>query len=312
MPFLPKDQLIAQLNLLKIIPQKSEGQNYLIDSQICRVFVDDAKILPDQEDILEVGPGLGAFSDLLANSAHNVILVEKNTQSARFLERHFQVHYSTQRIESRQIQFLRAIPIKTKITIVEGDILQLPIPKVDVIIANLPFQISVEIFIRLIETWQYQRVLFILQKEFVEHLIATAGHSHYTLISVLVGFYFHVELLHELPAHAFYPKPTINLRVVKFTPNPALCLGAPEFDHRLEFLAFLKEIMPFKNKRVINAVKAFLKKRELNSAHELSIIQELLQMHPEWNMHPLKNLSPPELYSLMVQIQALENSICSF
>jgi len=308
MPFLTKEQLINQLNLLKLIPQKSEGQSYLIDAQICHDFVDDANILPNQEDVLEIGPGLGAFSDLLANRSHNLVLIERNTESAKFLERHFRVHYSTQRIESRQIKFIGVIPIKSKITIVEGDVLELPLPKVDVIIANLSFQISVEIFIHLIKTWQYQRVLFILQKEFVEHLIAIAGHSHYTLISVLMGFYFNVEILRELPVNAFYPKPKVNLMAVKFMPKPGLCQGASEFDRRTEFIDFLKEIMPFKNKRITNAIKAFLKKREIDSVHETQVIQELLNMHPEWNIHPLKKLSPLELYSLMLKIHAIENT----
>jgi 16S rRNA (adenine1518-N6/adenine1519-N6)-dimethyltransferase len=307
MPFLTKDQLIKQLDFLKITLQKAEGQNYLIDSQVCLIFVDDAQICPDHEDVLEIGPGLGAFSDLLARRAHNLILVEKNTESTKFLERHFREHYSTQRIESRQIKFLGGIPIKTKITIAEGDVLKLPLPKVDVIIANLSFKISVEIFIHLIETWQYQRLLFILQKEFVEHLIATAGRSHYTFISVLVSFYFNVEILRDLPASAFYPKPRVNLKVVKFTPKPVLYSVESEFDHRIEFIEFLKGVMPFKNKRVINAVKGFLKTREIQSIHETDIIQELVKINPDWNIQPLKNLSPPELYSLMEKIQTIGN-----
>jgi len=307
MPFLTKDQLINQLSLLKIIPQKLEGQNYLINSRICQDFVDDADILPNQEEVLEIGPGLGAFSDLLAARARHLVLIEKNAESAKYLENHFRAHYSTQRIESRQIKFLGFIPIKSKVTIVEGNVLELPLPKVDIIIANLSFQISVDIFTHLIETWQYRRVLFILQKEFVEHIVATAGHSHYTFISIIMGFYFNVEILRELPANAFHPKPQVNLLVVKFTPHPRLCQGSSEFDHRFEFIEFLKKIMPFKNKPLIKAIKAFLKKDEIDSVHKTRILQAILNLHPEWNIHPLKNLSPLDLYALMLKIHAIEN-----
>ncbi|HUY00153.1 MAG TPA: rRNA adenine N-6-methyltransferase family protein [Candidatus Deferrimicrobium sp.] len=307
MPFLMKDQLIKQLKSLKIIPQKAEGQNYLIDFQICSTFVDDAQILSDQEDVLEIGPGLGAFSDLLAKRSRNFILIEKNTESAKFLERHFQAHYATERIESRQIKFLGSISIKTKITIAEGNVLELPLPKVDVIIANLSFKISVEIFIHLIETWQYQRMFFILQKEFVDHLIATAGRAHYTFISVLVSFYFNVEIIRDLPASAFYPKPRINLKVVRFTPKAVLCPGKSEFDHRIEFIKFLKRVMIFKNKCVIKAVKGFLQEREIQLVPEIDISQKLIKVNPDWNIQPLKNLSPSELYSLMEEIQTIRN-----
>jgi len=308
MPFLMKNQLINQLNLLKIVPKKSEGQNYLIDLQICQVFVNDADILQNKEDVLEIGPGLGAFSDLLASRAHNLVLIEKDKESASFLEHHFRAHYSTQRIETRQIKYLGFIPIKNKVTVVEGDILDLPLPKVDVIIANLSFQISIEILIHLIKTWQYQRVLFILQKEFVEHLIAKAGHSHYTLISVIAGFYFNVEILRELPTNAFYPEPEVNLMVVKFTPQFRLCPGTPEFDQRIEFITFLRQIMPLKNKPIINAIKAFLKKGEIDSDHILKITQKILNKYPEWNIHPLKTLNPLEFYSLMQEIQTIKSN----
>lgn len=307
MPFLTREKLIAQLNLLKLSPQKTQGQSYLIDARICQSFVDEAEILLNQEDVIEIGPGLGAFSDLLANHAHSLVLVEKSVESARFLEHHFRTEYSTQYIESRQIKFLGFIPIKSKITIVEGNVLEMPLPKVDLIIANLPFQLSVEIFIHLIENWQYRRVLFILQKEFVKHLMAKAGHPHYTLISAIVGFYFNVEILRELPMDAFYPKPNVNLMSVKFTPKPTLSQNASEFEHRIEFIEFLKTIMPLKNKRSINAIKVVLRKREIDSVHETRAIQEILKVHPEWNICPLKKLSPLELYSLMLRIQAIEN-----
>jgi len=306
MPFLTKEKLIDELNLLKLSPQKSQGQNYLIDSQVCQDFVNDAEILLNQEDVVEIGPGLGAFSDLLAIRAHNLVLIEKSVESSRFLERYFRTHYSTQYVESRQIKFLGFIPIKSKITIVEGNVLEMPLPKVDLIIANLPFQLSVEIFIHLIENWQYRRVVFILQKDFVKHLIAEAGHPHYTFISILVGFYFNVEILRELPRDAFHPKPDINLMSIKFTPKTTLCQGASEFDHRIEFIEFLKKIMPFKNKRSINAIKAFLKQGEIDSVHEVRVIQELLKINPEWNITPLKKLKPLELYSLMLKIQTIE------
>jgi len=310
MPFLTREKLIDQLNLLKLSPQKSQGQNYLIDSRVCQSFVDEGEILLNQEDVLEIGPGLGAFSDILAKRAHNLVLIERNVESARFLESHFRPHYSTQYIESRQIKFLGFIPIKSKITIVEGNVLEMPVPKVDLIIANLPFQLSVEIFIHLIANWQYRRVLFILQKEFVKHLMAKAGHPHYTFISAIVGFYFNVEILRELPMDAFYPKPNVNLMSVKFTPKPALSQATNEFEHRIEFIEFLKKIMPLKNKRGINAIKAFLKQGEIDSVHEAQVIQELLKIHPEWSIYPLKKLIPLELYSLMLKIQAIENKKC--
>lgn len=307
MPFLTKDKLIKQFTSLKLVPQKNQGQIYLIDSLICQRFVDDAEIFLKQEDVLEIGPGLGAFSDLLADRAQNLILIEKDRESAKFLEHYFRSHYSTRYIESRQIKFLGGIPIKTDVTIVEGNVLEMPLPKVDLIIANLPFQLSVEIFIHLIEYWQFRRVLFILQKEFVKHVVAKANHSHYTLISVMVNFYFNVEILRELPRDAFYPKPKVDLLSVKFTPKPTLSQDTSEFAHRIDFIKFLKTIMPLKNKRVITAIKVTLRERGIDSVHQTEIIQQVSRLYPHWSNSTVKRLNPLELYSLMLEIHAIEN-----
>ena len=140
MPFYTEHQLKALAIQQKFNFSKEMGQCFLVNLRICNLMLQSLQINSKKDNILEIGPGFGAFSHLLAKKGKCLYLVEFSPVCSKFLEKDFlSLNYSTSHLEGRQIRYLGKIPQKTHITIIQADILNIPWPSVDKIISNLHF-----------------------------------------------------------------------------------------------------------------------------------------------------------------------------
>ena len=185
-----------------IRPKKKLGQHFLKDQNIARKIVDSlGATVPN---VLEVGPGTGVLTRYLLQRPGFILhVVEIDTESVEYLNNHFpELH---DRIYSRD--FLK------------WDAAELP--ELFSIIGNLPYNISSQIFFRIL-TWRNRvpEVVCMLQKEVAERLSAPHGSKTYGILSVLLGAFYDIEYLFTVSEQVFIPPPKVKSAVIRLRRNP--------------------------------------------------------------------------------------------
>jgi 16S rRNA (adenine1518-N6/adenine1519-N6)-dimethyltransferase len=189
-------------------PKKSLGQNFLTDTTILSRIVELVNIAPGDR-ILEVGPGRGALTRLLAERAARVVAVEIDRQLASNLAGEFsgQEH----------------------VTIVTANILRADLARLPCqygagdwkVAANLPYNISTQILFLFIENrLLFSRLVLMLQKEVGDRLAASPGCKDYGALSVFCRLYFDIRRELIVRPGAFYPVPKVDSTVLSFVPLP--------------------------------------------------------------------------------------------
>lgn len=172
-----------------LAPNKKLGQNFLINNQIINRIVDVC--LPDGEDILEIGPGLGSISRGLAERGKSYTAVEIDSGFYRYL-----------------IDFFDG---KSNVEIIHSDFLKSsPEDKFSVIVSNLPYYCASEILFTIAEKYKANNIYVMIQKEMGERLVANPGSKIYGAMTVTLSYYYNIEHLFYVPADSFYPRPDVK------------------------------------------------------------------------------------------------------
>lgn len=196
--------LLAQLASLGIRPKKGLGQNFLVDPAH-RARIVAAANLTKSDTVLEVGPGPGVLTDLIAEQAGRVIAVELDDRLVPLLQRRF----ATQ----------------CHISIVHADILEVDPAELTAgqpykVVANLPYYISSAVIRHLLETQPAPDVLVLtVQREVAERMVAQPPDM--SLLALGVQFYCTGKIVTRIPAGAFYPVPKVDSAVVRLDRRPA-------------------------------------------------------------------------------------------
>ena len=214
--------------------------------------------------VLEIGPGRGVLTSLLAQQARRLIAVELDRVLAAQLRMNF--------------------ALTPNVEIIEGDILAMDFdtlfgpkpgstrpglnhaPEQVHVVGNIPYFITSDILLRLFEYRRYFRtILLMVQLEVADRLAAQPGKSEYGLLSATAQLYSQVEKLFMLPPGAFAPPPKVHSAVVRLTITPRLeNLRVPE----AEFIAFLRHSFAHKRKTLWN---------NLRTAYEPGLLKAALQ-----------------------------------
>ncbi|HRQ40769.1 MAG TPA: 16S rRNA (adenine(1518)-N(6)/adenine(1519)-N(6))-dimethyltransferase RsmA [Chloroflexota bacterium] len=198
------------LDHYQLEPKKSLGQNFLFDENVLARIVDAAEV-GAADEVLEIGPGLGALTRLLAQRARRVVAVELDD---RFLP-----------ILHNELEEL------TNVQVVHGDILaQEPgmlFEKPYKVVANVPYYITGAILRHLLAAAHKPELMVLtVQKEVAERL--TAVPPHMSLLAVSVQFYGRVQTVTTIKAGAFWPRPDVDSAVVRVELGQARPLPLPE------------------------------------------------------------------------------------
>ncbi len=194
----------------------------------------DPESAPDRRPvrILEVGAGTGALTDRLLATADEVVAVERDPDLAAFLREEF-----ADAIEAGRL------------TVIEGDALEVELPPFDASVSNLPYGISGEIAFRLLS--RGRPLVLTFQREFADRLVAEPGDDDYGRLSVAAGHHAETEIVEPVPPEAFDPRPRVDSAVVRTTPRDP-DYEVPDDDF---FLAFLKAVFTQRRKTMRNAVR---------------------------------------------------------
>jgi 16S rRNA (adenine1518-N6/adenine1519-N6)-dimethyltransferase len=237
------------------------GQHFLVDQSAARRIVDALGDIAGCT-VLEVGPGRGALTSMLAKKARRVIAIELDRVLAAQLRMNFSL-----------------IP---NVEIIEGDILSIDFntlfgpkpgstrpginsePETVRVVGNLPYFITSDILLRLFEHRKYfDEVVLMVQREVADRIVAKPGHSEYGLLSATSQLYAQVEKIFTLPPAAFSPPPEVHSSVLRLIIDPKLEeLGVPEY----EFINFLKLSFGQKRKTLWNNLKGQYDPAALRSA----------------------------------------------
>jgi 16S rRNA (adenine1518-N6/adenine1519-N6)-dimethyltransferase len=244
------------------------GQHFLSDDSAAARIVDALGDI-SQDTVLEIGPGRGALTSMLARRARRLIAIELD------------------RVLAAQLRMKFALA--ENVEVIEGDILSIDFdsifgpkpgssrpgiefnPRPAKVLGNLPYYITSDILLRLFEYRRYFRALIVMvQQEVADRMVAKPGGSEYGLLSATTQLYAKARKLFVLPPDAFSPPPKVHSAVVELTLTSRLDeLAVPE----QPFIDFLKISFSQKRKTLWNNLKTAYDPAVLRTALETTGIK---------------------------------------
>lgn len=222
---------------------KSLGQNFLIDGNIVRKICDEGHI-NKEDDILEIGPGIGTLTEELSIRGNKVVAIEIDEKLLPIL------HSTLGRYEN--------------IEIVHGDILKIDIKELFnerfekesiKVVANLPYYITTPIISRLLEEQlPLDSIIVMVQKEVAERIVASPGSKDYGSLSVFVQYYTEPEIVINVPKNVFMPRPNVDSRVLHLKKRKNLY----ELEDVDMFFKVVKAAFSKRRKTILNSLSSGL------------------------------------------------------
>ena len=210
--------------------KKSFGQNFLTDTNILQKIVDTAEV-DDQVNVIEIGPGIGALTEFLAERAAEVMAFE---------------------IDHRLVPILAdTLRDFDNVTVVNEDILKVDLaqhiqnfknPDLPIkVVANLPYYITTPILMHLIESGiPFSEFVVMMQKEVADRISAQPNTKAYGSLSIAVQYYMTAKVAFIVPRTVFVPAPNVDSAILKMVrrPEPAVAVEDESFFFKVSKASF--------------------------------------------------------------------------
>ena len=187
---------------LDLKPTKKLGQNFVVDANTCRKIVKLGDVT-DRDISLEIGPGLGSLTLALLEVSKSVVAVEIDDRLAKQLPITVERHNLD----------------NAKLIVVNQDAMQLnslPV-KPDVLIANLPYNVSVPVLLNILEFFpSINRGVVMVQSEVAERLVAKANNKEYGSPTVKANWWADLSWAGPVSRSVFWPVPNVDSALVRF------------------------------------------------------------------------------------------------
>jgi len=222
---------------VKVRPKKHLGQHFLKDKRIAAAIV-DSLVAGDCDAVLEIGPGTGVLTQFLADRNFQALtLVEIDSEAADYLKKNISGNYE----------------------IIRGDFLKLDLKAFGeklALIGNFPYNISSQIFFRIIENRdRVNEVTCMIQKEVAERICAAPGSRTYGILSVLLKAWYDIDYLFTVSEKVFDPRPKVKSAVIHLRRNDRLRLDCDE----KMFISVVKTSFNQRRKMLRNPLRAMVK-----------------------------------------------------
>jgi 16S rRNA (adenine1518-N6/adenine1519-N6)-dimethyltransferase len=240
---------------------KKKGQHFLVDCAVAERIASYAELKQDDR-VLEIGPGTGNLTGLLAAQAALVYAAEVDPNLAADLRGRF-----------------------SNVQVINADALTVDLPDYNKAVSNLPYQISSKITYRLLSR-PFELAVLMYQREFALRMLAPPGSEEYGRLAMVVGFLCEAQILETVPRSAFRPVPEVNSAIVRLRPKAE----RPAVDVK-KFMRLAEGLFCHRRKKVKKALVTFGVSRD--TLAELD--PELLEKRPE-------ELTPGEAAGLAKEI----------
>lgn len=241
--------------------KKSFGQNFLTDANILQKIVDTAAI-DKAVNVIEIGPGIGALTEFLAEAAAEVRAFE---------------------IDDRLIPILAATLSRfDNVTVVNQDILKTDLkeqikqfknPNLPIkVVANLPYYITTPILMHLIESKiPFSEFVVMMQKEVADRISALPNTKAYGSLSIAVQYYMTAKVSFIVPRTVFVPAPNVDSAILKMVrrPRPAVTVKDEDF-----FFKLVKASFTHRRKTLWNNLTGYFGKSEEVKERLVTALQE--------------------------------------
>ena len=246
--------------------KKSFGQNFLTDTNILQKIVDTA-VIDKQVNVIEIGPGIGALTEFLAESAAEVMAFE---------------------IDDRLVPILAdTLRDFDNVTVVNQDILKVDLaqyiaefknPDLPIkVVANLPYYITTPILMHLIESGiPFSEFIVMMQKEVADRISAQPNTKAYGSLSIAVQYYMTAKVAFIVPRTVFVPAPNVDSAILKMVrrDQPAVAVQDEKFFFKVSKASFVH-----RRKTLWNNLTSHFGKSEENKA-KLTAALEQAELSP--------------------------------
>ncbi len=203
--------LRARYRATGIRPAKRLGQHFLADLNLARKIVAELGPPDPASPVLEIGPGLGALTFLLAEAGHTAVAVEIDPRLADWLG--------------------EALAPWPRVAVATADIRTFSLDRVAGsrlrVVGNLPYYLTSEILLQLKrESARIASAVVMMQDEVAARLLAGPGSRAYSSLTVALALDFAIESCFRVPRQAFWPAPDVDSAIVRLTPLAAAAGGA--------------------------------------------------------------------------------------
>ncbi len=227
--------------------KKSLGQNFLTNPGLLQDMVAAAD-LSAADQVIEIGPGIGALTELLAQKAGKVVALEID-----------------QRLIPILADTLQAYP---NVVVKNADILKVDLPALlaaefDVtkpikVLANLPYYITTPILLKLVQAQvDLAQIIVMMQYEVAERIVATPGHKAYGSLTLAIAMNMQAQIVTKVPKSAFIPQPKVDSAIVSLTPLTTEIIPKAE---KAQFNRFIQIVFKQRRKRLLNNLLSFFGK----------------------------------------------------
>jgi len=269
--------MISNINFVKNVlgdlkAKKKFGQNFLIDSNIVDKIAKNA--CDPQCLTIEIGPGLGALTEMLLKYSKNVIAYEIDKDMYELLK---------QNINDERLTVYLQDFLDTDLEQYAGQELR--------VCSNLPYYVTTPILFKLFESGlNISKITVMVQKEVADRFNAKINSEDYNDLSIIVQYLYDVKLEMNVSKKVFYPEPGVDSAVISFTPKQE---RNKEFEDKL--FTLLKKCFAMRRKTLNNNLKQFLDNETIDKiytslnlektvrAQELSLDQYLKMVELIWN-----------------------------
>lgn len=244
--------------------KKSLGQNFLTDTNVLNNIVSAAEITK-ADNVIEIGPGIGALTEKLAQAAGEVVALEIDEDLLDVL---YEVLF-----DYDNVKVINKDVLKTDVKTLINEEFSDPSRPIKVV-ANLPYYITTPILMQLLSVdVKWASIVVMMQKEVAQRLAAEPGTKAYGTLSLAIQYKMDVRLAFEVPRTVFVPAPNVDSAIVELTPRHEALAVLPDDEKGL--FRLIKGCFSHRRKTLANNLQGVVGKGADKKAQTQAVLAEL-------------------------------------